>query len=61
MGLGTQLADFGVEKAKERPRAMRKEADELREKLMTVREGRVDAATAAFEATQEATNIQVDL
>ena len=61
MGLGTQLADFGVEKAKERPRAMRKEADELREKLMTVREGRVDAATAALEATQEATSIQVDL
>ncbi len=53
MGLGTQLADFGAEKAKERRRAMRKKGDELKEKLLTVREGCVDAATAAFRASQE--------
>ena len=53
MGLGTQLADFGAEKAKARRRAMRKGQDELREKLLTVTEGRVDAATAEFRASQE--------
>jgi len=53
MGFGTQLADVGVEKAKERRRAMRKRGDELREKLLTATQARVDAATAAFRASQE--------
>ena len=53
MGLGTQLEGFGVEKAKQRRRAMRKGQDELKEKLQTVTEGHVGAATAAFRASHE--------
>ena len=53
LGLGTQLAGFGVEKAKQRRRAMRKRQNKFKEKLLTVTEGRVDAATAAFGASHE--------
>lgn len=53
MGLGTQLVEFGAKKAKERRRAMHKGKDELKEKLLTATEGHVDAATAAFRASQE--------
>ncbi|DBA95706.1 TPA: hypothetical protein ACH3X3_013542 [Trebouxia sp. C0006] len=53
MGLGSQLVDFGAKKAKERRRAMQKGKDELNEKLLAATEGHVDAATAAFRASQE--------
>ena len=53
MNLGRQLIDFAAKKAKERRRAMHEGQDEVKDKLLTVTEDRVDAATAASQEGQQ--------